>query len=73
MAPGTPPFANVLNAYMRHAVHNFHPEPAVHEELEKTIRSFVVNLQWENTSESDIYKLVAEMNPNLGDPLAFYE
>jgi hypothetical protein len=24
-------------------------------------------------SESDIYKLVAKMNPNLGDPLAFYE
>jgi hypothetical protein len=24
-------------------------------------------------SESEIYKLVAEMNPNLGDPLAFYQ
>jgi hypothetical protein len=44
------------------------------KEWEKTtICSFVVNLQRENMSESDIYKLVADMNPNLGDPLAFYE
>jgi hypothetical protein len=45
MAPGTPPFADVLNAYMRHVVRELHPEPAVHEELEKKIRSYVVNLQ----------------------------
>jgi hypothetical protein len=74
MVPGTPhPFADVLNVYMRHVVRNFHPEPAMHEELEKTIHSFIVNLQQENTSESNIYKLVAEMNSDLGDPLAFYE
>jgi Transposase len=73
MAPVTPPFADVLNSYMRHVVRECVPEPAVHEELEKTIRSYVVNLQRENTSESEIYDLLAEMNPILGCPLAFYE
>jgi hypothetical protein len=73
MAPVTPPFADVLNSYMRHVVREFYPEPAVHEELEKAIRSYIVNLQRENTSESEIYELLAEMNPALGNPLTFYE
>ena len=73
MAPITPPFADVLNSYMRHVVREFFPEPAVHEELEKTIRSYIVNLQRDNTSESEIYELLAEMNPALGNPLTFYE
>jgi hypothetical protein len=42
MAPVTPPFADVLNSYMRHAVSEFYPEPAEHEQLEKAIRSYVV-------------------------------
>ena len=58
---------------MRHVVRECFPEPAVHEELEKAIRSYVVNLQRENTSESEIYDLLAGMNPVLGCPLTFYE
>jgi hypothetical protein len=34
-APVTPPFADVLNAYMRHFVRWLHSEPDMHEELEK--------------------------------------
>jgi hypothetical protein len=37
MAPVTPPFADVLNSYMRHVVRECFPEPAVHEELEKKL------------------------------------
>jgi hypothetical protein len=73
MAPATPPFADVLNAYMRHVVLELHPEPHVHEGLEKAIHLYIVSLQWENKSESKIYELVAEMNPVSGEPLAFYE
>ena len=73
MAPTTPPFADVLNSYMRHVVRVFHPEPAVHEQMETAIRNYVVNLQRENTSEGTIYELLAEMNPLLGNPLTFYE
>jgi hypothetical protein len=55
MAPVTPPFADVLNAYMRHhVVRELYPEPVVHEGLEKTIHSYVVNLQRENKSEREI-------------------
>jgi hypothetical protein len=32
-----------------------------------------VNLQRENTSESEIFELLDEMNPLLGNPLTFYE
>jgi hypothetical protein len=71
MAPVTPPFADVLKSYMRHVVRGCFPEPAVHEELEKTICSYVVNLQQENTSKSEIYNLLAKTNPILGCPLAF--
>jgi hypothetical protein len=73
MASATLPFADVLNAYMRHVVRELHPEPDVHEGLEKAICWYIVNLQRENKSESKIYELVAKMNPVLGDPLAFYE
>jgi hypothetical protein len=40
MAPVTPLFADVLNSYMHHVVRECFPEPAVHEELEKVIRSY---------------------------------
>ena len=73
MAPVTPPFADVLNSYMRHVVREFYPEPAVHEQLEKAMRSYIVNLQRENTSESEIFELLDEMHPLLGNPLTFYE
>jgi len=33
MAPVTPPFADVLNSYMRHFVREFYREPTVHEQL----------------------------------------
>jgi hypothetical protein len=32
-----------------------------------------VNLQRENTSESEVFEQLAEMNPLLGNPLTFYE
>jgi hypothetical protein len=35
MVPVSPPFADVLNAYMRHVVRELYPEPDVHEGLEK--------------------------------------
>ena len=73
MAPIAPPFADVLNSYMCHVVHECFPDPAVHEGLEKVICSYVVNLQRENTSESEIYDLLAEMNRLLGSPLTSYE
>jgi hypothetical protein len=63
MAPVTPPFADVLNSYMRNVVRELYPDTAVHEGLEKAIRSCVVELQQENKSESEIYELLAEMNP----------
>jgi hypothetical protein len=45
----------------------------VHEGLEKEIRLYVVELQRDNTSESENYELLAEKNPVLDYPLAFYE
>ena len=42
MAPITPPFADVLNSYMRHVVRELCVEPAVCEGLEKLIRSYLV-------------------------------
>jgi HPt (histidine-containing phosphotransfer) domain-containing protein len=46
----------------------------VHKGLEKAMRSYTVELQRENKSESQIlYELLAKMNPVLGDPLTFYE
>jgi hypothetical protein len=54
-------------------VRELYPEPDVHQGFEKEIRLFVVELQRENTSESEIYELLAAMKPVLDDPLAFYE
>jgi hypothetical protein len=57
MAPVTPPFADVLNSYMRHVVHELYPDTAVHEGLEKAIRSYVVELHTparEHKSESEM-------------------
>ena len=42
MAPVTPPFVDVLNSYMRHVVRELYAEPAVHEGLEKSIRSYII-------------------------------
>jgi hypothetical protein len=45
----------------------------VQEGLKKEIRLYVVELQRENTSDSEIYELLAEKNPVLDYSLAFYE
>jgi hypothetical protein len=73
MAPVTPPLADVLNTYIRHVVREVYPEQDLHKGLEKAIRSYTVELQRKNKSESEIYKLLDEMNPVLGNPLTFYE
>jgi hypothetical protein len=61
MASVTPSLADVLNTYIRHVVYELFPEPEVHERLEKAI-SYTVELQWENKSESKIYKLLGRGN-----------
>jgi len=42
MGPITMPLTDVVNTYKRHAVSELYPEPAVHDGLEKGIRSYVV-------------------------------
>ena len=73
MAPVAPALSDVLNSYIRHVVQEFYPEPAEHEQIETVIRSYVANLQRENTSKNKIYELLADLHPLLGNPLTFYE
>jgi hypothetical protein len=54
-------------------VREVYPEQDLHKGLEKAIRSYTVELQHENKSESKIYELLDEMNPVLGNLLTFYE
>jgi hypothetical protein len=78
MAPSKPchqpVFADVLNRYFKYVVRELYPDPKEGDELEKRIRNYVLNLQRdENKTEEEIYLLLADMHPLLGDPLAFYE
>lgn len=68
------PFADELNSYMNHVVHEFQPEPAEFEQIQKVIHSYVSNLRCESRrSEPKILQMLEELNPLLGNPLAFYE
>jgi hypothetical protein len=77
MAPSKPRhqpvFADVLKKYFKHVVRELYPDPEVGDLLENRIRNYVLNLQRDNTTEEAIYLCLADMNPMLGDPLAYYE
>lgn len=77
MAPSekhrNPRFSDVIQTYFVHVVRNMYPEPDGHKPIETAIRNYIVNLQLENHKENEIYTKLDEMNPLLGDPLAFYE
>jgi hypothetical protein len=66
-----PTIADVLNhTYCKLAIG---PTFANSEPEERHVRNFVLNLQREGADNDSIYDCLAELNPLLGCPLAFYQ
>ena len=65
-----PALADVLSTYFRYVVQAWYPEDSA---IEKAARSYVLNLQREDATDEQIFDALEEMNPMMGNPLAFYE
>jgi hypothetical protein len=66
----TPTLADVLNPYFNLAIG---PTFANSEPEERRVRNFVLHLHREGADKDWIYDCLAELNPLLGCPLAFYQ
>jgi len=66
-----PSLADVLATYINYVVRAYYPGDEV---LERLIRTYILHLQKQHDASDDkIYDALEEMNPMLGNPLAFYE
>jgi hypothetical protein len=69
----TPTLDEVLNAYCEFAVRPQYKDSKSSKRQELIVRNFVSNLQRDRADNDRIYDCLAEMNPLLGCPLAFYQ
>ena len=65
-------FDEVLDRYIKHVIYAYYENEEQAKKHEETVRNHVANLQREDTDEDDIFLSLADLNPFLGDPLAFY-
>lgn len=65
-----PSLADVLATYIKYVVREYYPGDTI---LERLIQTYILHLQQLDATDDQIYDALEEMNPMLGNPLAFYE